>query len=592
MENVLDKLLPLCAASCIALAANADKVTLPGTSWDGNLANRDNWPGSTIPSEGSGDIVLSGLVGNLTLSRNLTIGGTYTFQVNGGSAVSAAFGEYALGTSGRIAIGDSSSNNSFDLTSGTMNGSGYFFVGRGNNASGNTLRVSNVGTSVSAGNRFIVGFNNASGNALIVTNGANLVITGSSSGSLEAGGNSSGNLVLLDQAGTVNVGYYGFVGREANACNNRMVVRNVDTAEFTKGIEVGYEEGANCNSLLVTNVTHLTTGPIVVGRKGACCTGEVYLVASESPVLPDFKVGVNASATNCHLLVDGGGNGYGIAGVPLSNFTLGNSGNTIELRNMTLTYGTLGTVDATTCTNSQYVIGKGAALVSTASSFKFSNCAPGFGLTVDGGRVEFTNQFWISNGEYRMDVLSGGEVACSNLYCNASDVAITVSNATVRATGDIFMPQNSIDGYVTNVVLRFAGVSPRMTAYRFYQRAKGDAAIDSEENKTGVVFDFVLPANGYEAVPLETGGLIWLVGKYCKVRVDASAYCGDRRWMPLMRSNSGNINLNKMTEDALCADFPNSPKLTVEHRIVSVEGGAKELQIRVKRPTGFAIIVK
>ena len=89
MENVLDKLLPLCAASCIALAANADKVTLPGTSWDGNLANQDNWPGSTIPSEGSGDIVLSGLVGNLTLSRDLTIGGTYTFQINGGSTVSA-----------------------------------------------------------------------------------------------------------------------------------------------------------------------------------------------------------------------------------------------------------------------------------------------------------------------------------------------------------------------------------------------------------------------------------------------------------------------------------------------------------------------
>ena len=576
----------------LASGGRADTVTLPGTSWDGNLANPDNWPGSTIPSEGSGDIVLSGLVGNLTLSRNLTIGGTYTFQVNGGSTVSAAFGEYSLSVPGRIAIGDGgSSNNTFDLTSGSLNGSGMIFVGRVNPASGNTLRVSNAGTSVSAGGRFIVGYNSASGNALIVTNGANLVITGSSSGSLEAGGNSSGNLVLLDQAGTVNVGYYGFVGREANACNNRMVVRNVDTAVFTKGIEVGYTGGANCNSLLVTNVAHLTTGPIVVGRNGACCTGEVYLVAAESPVLPEFKVGVNVSATNCHLLVDGAGNCYGIAGVPLSNFTLGNSGNTIELRNMTLTYGSGGTVDATSCTNSQYVISKGAAVVSTASSFKFSNCAPGFGLTIDGGRIELTNQFWISNGEYRMDVLSGGEVSCSNLYCNASDVAITVSNATIRASGDIFMPQNSIDGYVTNVVLRFAGESPRMTAYRFYQRAKNDAAIDSEDNKTGVIFDFVLPENGYEAVPLETGGIIWLVGRYCKVRVDASAYRGDRRWMPLMRSNNGDIRL-RMTEADLCAGFPSSPELTVEHRIVSVEDGAKELQIRVNRPTGFSIIFR
>ena len=594
MENVLDKLLPLCAASCIALAANADKVTLPGTSWDGNLANQDNWPGS-IPSEGSGDIVLSGLVGNLTLSRDLTIGGTYTFQVNGGSTVSAAFGEYSLSVPGRIAIGDSSSNNSFDLTSGTMNGSGFVFVGRGqsNTASSNTLRISNPGTSISSGtNRFVVGYVNgsnvASENVLIVTNGANLT----ASTTLETGaGGGSGNLVLLDGAGTVSVGTYGYVGYGANSRNNRMVVRNVGTAIFTTGITVGQEAGADGNSLLVTNVTHLTTGPIVVGSKGASCTGEVYLASSESSTLPTFKVGSYASASNCYLLVDGGGNSRTISGGPFSNFTLGGSGNTIELRNITQTYTSQRTLDASACTNSQFRIGKGASVISSASKFEFSNCAPGFGLTIDGGRAEFTNQIWISSGACRMDVLSGGELACSNLYCNAGDVAITISNATIRASGDIFMPQNSIDGYVTNVILRFAGTFPRMTAHRFYQYSKNSVEIDSEDNKTGVTFEFVLPENGYDAAPLETDRIIWLCGKYCKVRVDASAYRGDRRWMPLMRSNNNDIRL-KMSEDALCADFPNSPKLTVEHRIVSVEGGAKELQIRVKRPTGFAIIVK
>ena len=153
------------------------------------------------------------------------------------------------------------------------------------------------------------------------------------------------------------------------------------------------------------------------------------------------------------------------------------------------------------------------------------------------------------------------------------------------------MPDNAYGGWATNNVIRFLGTSPRLTAYRFYQRSKGDVEIDSDDNKTGVVLDFVLPENGYDTVPLETERIIWLCGKYCKIRVDASAYRGDRRWMTLMRSNSNNIT-TKMSEDALCADFPNSPKLTVEHRIVSVEGGAKELQIRVKRPTGFAIIVK
>ena len=46
-----------------------------------------------------------------------------------------------------------------------------------------------------------------------------------------------------------------------------------------------------------------------------------------------------------------------------------------------------------------------------------------------------------------------------------------------------------------------------------------------------------------------------------------------------------------MSEAALCADFPNGPELTVEHRIVMV-GDAKELQIRVKRPRGSVVVIK
>lgn len=570
--------------------ANADTITLPGASWDGNLANPENWPNDTIPTSGSGDVKLSGLVGDLTLSENLTIGGTYTFQVNGGSSVSAAFGEYSLGVPARIAIGDSSSNNTFDLASGSLNGSAGFFVGR--SGSSNTLRVSGSGTSVSAANRFIVGYkggSDASGNVLIVTNGASLATSGSS-GSLEAGANGSGNKILLDGAGTINVSQNACVGRDAYGCNNRMVVRNVDTAIFTRGIIVGGGEGADGNSLLVTNVANLTSGQIVVGNYGASCKGEVYLASSESSTLPTFKVGSYASASNCYLLVDGGGNSRTISGGPFSNFTLGGCGNTIELRNMTMTYTSERTITDMSCTNSQFVIGNGASVISTKSPFAFSNCAPGFGLTVDGGLVSFVNEFKLLSDACRMDVFSGGEVNCQNLYCHAGDVVVTISNATVQASGDIYIPNNAFDGWATNNVIRFLGTSPRMTAYRFYQRSKGDVGIDSDDNKTGVVFDFVLPENGYDTIPLETERIIWLCGKYCKIKVDASAYRGDRRWMPLMRSNNNTIT-TKMSEAALCADFPSSPELTVEHRIVTV-GDAKEFQIRVIRPKGLSIIIK
>ena len=114
-----------------------------------------------------------------------------------------------------------------------------------------------------------------------------------------------------------------------------------------------------------------------------------------------------------------------------------------------------------------------------------------------------------------------------------------------------------------------------------------EAAIDSEENKTGVVFEFVLPENGYETVPVEAGDTIWLRGKYSRMRVDASAYKGDRDWMTVMRAPTLSIAVSSM----FYSELPQTSELTVEHRIVTVNG-VKELQIRVIKHKGFVLVVK
>ena len=591
-------------------------VTFSGNSWDGDLANPLNWPNGTIPAE-TGIVTVFGRTGALSLSDDLTVSGN--FVINGQSNISAAFGAHCLLAKGMLTVGDyMSSNNNVDFTSGEIDVKSYFRLGS-DGGSTNTFRIVNGGTKVLSKNRFGVGWSsNSCRNVLVVTNGADLTVSNAYA-CLEAGAYGSENLVLLDGAGSIYVHYFGYVGRYAGSCKNRMVVRNVNSAVIKEGFVVGNEEGSTGNSLLVTNVANLTTSQIIIGNSGACNTGEVYLVASESPALPSFKVGVGTFATNCYLLVDGGGNSYAISGGVLTKFTLGKS-DTIEFRNITLSYGSSRYFDETTRTNSQFVIGKGATVTSTFTDYppvNFRDCAPGYGITVDGGRlalpnrngsiyfgmgkagarefaftvknngrIELNNNFTLMNDGGRLDVLSGGELICTNFYCKASEAVITVSNATIRACA-IEMPDSTFGGWMTNTVLRFVGTSPRVVAGSFSNCTTNYVEMDSAENRTGVIFEFVLPENGYETVPLEaTSGAIWLCGKYCGMRVDASAYKGDLKWMPLMRAAT-TISL-RMGENALCAGLPRGPELTVDHRIVTVDG-RKELQIRVKRPKGLTI---
>jgi hypothetical protein len=91
----------------------------------------------------------------------------------------------------------------------------------------------------------------------------------------------------------------------------------------------------------------------------------------------------------------------------------------------------------------------------------------------------------------------------------------------------------------------------------------------------------------YETVPVEAGDTIWLRGKYSRMRVDASAYKGDRDWMTVMRAPTLSIAVSSM----FYSELPQTSELTVEHRVVTVNG-VKELQIRVIKHKGFVLVVK
>ena len=598
----------------------ADPVTFAWNSEDGDLANPLNWTNGVLPPAGVTAQVY-GRKGMVTLSKDLALSGQ--FVVNGKSDFTADFGEYGLDVSNRITIGNyKSSFNNVNLISGRIKGIGdYLWVGADGGCT-NTFTASGEGTEVYVKGSLSVGYtSNSCGNVFAVTNGANLTVSNTYA-CLEAGTKGSGNLIELDGAGSVYVNYFGYVGRITNSCNNRMVLRDIDTAEFKEGFVVGNNVFCERNSLLVTNVANLVTKEIIIGNSGAFNTGEVYLVSSESPVLPNFKIGEGAFSTNNYLMVDGGGNSYEL-GMPFWTFSLKRPGNMVELRNMNVSYTGSRYFDAQGATNSQYVIGKDATVTSTFTNytpFNFRKCAPGYGITVDegqlllpnkngniylgesaslgrefaftvknGGKVDLSGFFNIRTDGCTLDVLSGGMLDASKFICEGNDAVITISNAVLHADS-ILMPDNTVRGWATNNVIRFIGTAPRMTADSFTNNTTNNVDINSSDNRTGVIFEYVLPENGYETVPLETTGSIWLCGKYCGLRVNASAYKGERKWMTLMRAKSIPI---RMGNEAFCAALPQDPELRIDYRFVTV-GGVRELQIMVRRPhnKGLVMVLK
>ena len=568
----------------------------------GDLAEPTHWNGGIVPTTTDDIIFYSG--GTVTASVDVAV---KDCEFASGGSIDLNLGSHKLSVSKLLLGVNSSSGNKITLKSGSLDATSSFWIGSVGSCN-NSLTLTGD-ADVRSTSSLSVGYGSAcSGNRLLVGTNATLKIEGTY-GCLDAGAYGSDNTAEMVGASNVDVNYFGYVGRYVGSKRNRMVVRDVASAAFKAGIVVGGEDGSTGNSLLISNVTELTTGTIYVGYKGACSTGAVHL-ASGATKLPTVNVGRYATATNSFCLVDGAGISVSRTS-PFGTCTIYSDDCSVELRNLTITF-TDGSY-VTSSQNVQYVIGPGATLSSTFTSYPPLNLRgrEGSGVTVDGGTVSFPNSngsiklgegvangrgnvftvknngqvglnsmFRIGTDGCRVNVLSGGTLEAGNFYCEANDATITISNATVRALNNVDLPRDKYDytGWATNNTIRFAGTSPLLTANII-------RVSDWKDTETGAytaapIFEFAVPESGYDNVPVQANTLIWLRSDRSRLHVDASAYKGSRRWMTLMRAPT----LAVADWDQFVSEIPENCRA----QLVKV-GDNKEVQLQIRQPRGMVL---
>ena len=583
--------------ACVASAATSFK--------GGDLGNPDDWTaglpdentaltfyGATTATNASQDIVAKSL--ELAHSNARTVWNLGSHKLTAGA--------YAFGS------GNGIHDVGFLLTGGSLIATTYnaVYIG-GNGACSNTVALDNATLDLSSEGRVTVGQGSgADNNTFVVGTNATLLI---GLRKMDVGENGSRNTAAFIGSKKVQVAGNVTIGSSATACNNRLVMRDVESAEIGGDVYLGYADGAVGNTLLVSNVTSLALGGTIhVGYAGACSTGEIHL-AEGSTTLPTIKVGETATAINSHCLVDGAGASLS-ASFLTTYANIKAAGSSIELRNLTLTTSdTLALIDP----NLHWVFGPGATFASTYTGYSpLPLYGANSGMTIDGGALSFPNSngsIWLGSRTYgtgaffavkdggianlhnnfqiatekcRVDVLSGSTLTANGFYCNASDATVTISNATMDVE-NVSFPTHSGDyaDWATNNVIRFVGTSPSLKAkyLRVWNNKIGN------EYTSAPIFDFVIPEKGYATVPVDVSDTIWFrETPRPRLRIDASAYTGGREWMTLMRAAN---TISVANFDAFISEIPENCRV----RNVTVDGH-KEIQLQVRLPRGLLMIVR
>lgn len=503
--------------------------------------------------------------------------------LNGGSLVAAGYNAVYVGMNG-------SSGNSLTLDNATLDSGGLVRLGSSN---------ANDGTS-------------GDGNLLLV--GTNATFRTAAARDLYVGEGGDSNVAAFIGSKMVDFGRYVYCGYSAGACNNRFVMRDVEAASFGDNVYVGYSAGADGNSLLVSNVTAMALGSgtaFHIGYAGACSTGAIYM-AEGATTLPCVRVGTTATATNCFCLVDGGGASFTTFSLT-KHADLKAAGSSIELRNMTIETTN---VQAIVATNLHWTLGPGATFRSTFAGWSpLPLYGADSGITVDGGNILFPNAngniligsrsygdgmfFDVKNGgkvsisndlrisadKCRIDVSSGGDLSVKNVIFGGSDTAFTISNATVKVSNQVQLRYEDSDftGVATNNVLRFVGTRPCLEAESVRALVRVSGATD--DDMVAPIFEFVVPERGYETVPMDGGSLIWLRTNRARLRVDASAYRGDRTWRTLMKARQ----IAVADFDSFVSGIPENCRART---VKGADGLVKEIQLQIHVPHGTCIVVR
>jgi len=594
----------------VALNAYATNYTFNGadSSGSGKLDESNHWSPVGMPTES--EWVFFDKTGDVSTDSDVTFGGLQVRSAN--ALLNFSFGDHAVSIDGmRVGSGSANTNNTLNITNGTLTlrSDGYVGFSGGNE----TLRVGEGGR-LSAPNKTLYLSNattSRSNTFYVAKNGsANLNL-------LSVGYNGSHDRAEINGATNVNITTVQ-IGAGAAGDDCEMVIR--DSENVTIGsIYVGvHGERAH---LLVTNVANFSCNEIQVSGQYVDpydASAELYL---ESTCLPKIKM----LGPRGRVMYDAGGAVQ--SGSFLSTFAFGASGSQrLELRNYSYTCTECLRI-RNVCSYLDLVIGKGSTLSSTFATYSplYMDSNPGARLAVDGGTLDLTTAAsavalnYCSDGNNvdgsgnLIEVLNGGtfNLDGKNIYwgladtggvtktsCNTIRVAnggslvfnelrlwnssqkIVVSNATVSA-GTVYMPYANA-GWATNNVVRFEGSEPSFSLTGpFYVYQSVDEATQRQQSET--ILEFVLPETMYAQPPLLADSFN-LYGDV-RLRIDTSRYADHRKWMTIMRADTGTINISQgNTWDNFISEVPGNCE-------VRRTPDNKELQIRVRGKNRFGMMM-
>jgi fibronectin-binding autotransporter adhesin len=183
-----------------------------------------------------------------------------------GNGLVISDGANVANTGASIGNETSSTNNTVLVADATWTNAGNLVVGQ--NGSGNSLVISNGARVISAAG--FLSYSNPSSNNTVTVTGAGsrweTVATSTNFADLFIGFSGSGNtLTISDQGGVY--GQFGYVGYDASASNNSVLVTGTDSV-WTNSLEINVGFAGSGNTLTVSNGGLVTAQSAYVGRGG------------------------------------------------------------------------------------------------------------------------------------------------------------------------------------------------------------------------------------------------------------------------------------------------------------------------------------
>ena len=601
------------SVAAVACAVATQAVDFANTLGDGDIANPNNWPDSTLPS--TSDTVKMTHRITYKAAEDVTFGRLYynpdrlnstcKFDLSESDATVTLTGNGASDSDLSPVFYDFQFNNStIWLVGGKWNLTGAYSIFTAGQRNGCKIIVTDNAQITLAG--YLMPGYQGSGynNRIVVTNGASITTRRITIGYVQGANN---GVLEIAKDGTVNASDFVTTEMQSTVSGGMIYVHGANSkfvGATDKNVNIGYmtgraklflDDGAlfSCGSLYIGNRKDLNnpishnnwlvasnstlniSQMLYVGAHGTNNIAEIY--NTPITVARSFRVGNSAAASNNVVRLIGSGTTLSYASDKDAPFFGSGNYNTLTLEDgasHSLVTGADVTLSKSAHNNTIRIIGSGSSLVKTAQKLYVcvsnDNSYANSIIAEDGGTFQFydmyvcrqDNQLVVSNGT--MTTLRN-DLASYSLrvgYVPTGSLAVTTNNSLV------------IQGDSPKVYFPHSGLSMR----------------------NGSRLHFDVPASGaYADVPIQVVNL--QLTDDCTLSADvadclASMERGTRRTLTLAelhtgsngagQSVGGNLTIPQTVLDAANAGLP-------EHCKFHVDG--RKLMLKVSKPLGMVIMV-